>query len=161
MPISQLDRIHFRRCVSAKQGSHDPRRQVGTFIVDASGTPVSTGTNRPPEHLHLTIEASHRAIAADPVWKYFMLEHAERDAINRAKGQDLNGATMYSTLYPCADCARAIVASGIRRLIVPALLNDGRDDERWRDHFRFARMILQMGSVVVDFIDDEGGDASP
>jgi dCMP deaminase len=51
------------------------------------------------------------------------MEHAERAAIYGAarNGRCLDGCTMYCNLMPCMDCARAIVSTGIRRLVVDEL----------------------------------------
>ncbi len=43
-------------------------------------------------------------------------EHAERNAILQIARKDLEGATMYSVLFPCSDCAKMIVGSGIRKV---------------------------------------------
>lgn len=42
--------------------------------------------------------------------------HSELNAILNA-GKDLHGATMYVTLYPCNECAKAIIQSGIKKVI--------------------------------------------
>ena len=50
--------------------------------------------------------------------KYAFYEHAERNAIYNAClcGVTLKGCTLYVTMPPCADCARAIIQSGIKRV---------------------------------------------
>jgi dCMP deaminase len=86
-----------------------------------------------------------------------MLEHAERNAISdaRKRGHSLIGATMYGTLFPCADCARAIVAAGIRRLVVPPSIPDLQRDEKWNTHFHYAREIIALAGVEVSVIGPE------
>nr|WP_295808469.1 deaminase [uncultured Nitratireductor sp.] len=152
MAISNSDRRFLLWCEEVKEDSHDPHRKVGVVIVDGDGHAISTGTNAPPPQLGLSASDSHRAIASDPEWKYFMLEHAERNAINAARDklQLLKGATMYGTLFPCADCARAIVAAGISRLVVPGLSDDPDRDKKWLDHYRYAHKILDQAGVRVD-----------
>lgn len=130
------------------------------MIVDGDGQAISTGTNAPPLRLGLSVSDSHRAIESDPEWKYFMLEHAERNAINAARDQQLRlaGSTMYGSLFPCADCARAIVAAGISRLVVPGLSSDPARDSKWLDHYRYAQKIFDLAGVRVDVgtNDDQG-----
>jgi dCMP deaminase len=140
-----------------KLDSHDPDRQVGVVIVSQSGEVLATGTNRPPESMHLSIDESLAAISRDPSWKYFVLEHAERNAINHAvkSGHSLAGATMYGTLFPCADCSRAIVAFGIRRLVVPLPSETDQRNEKWKEHFRYANEIFTAAGTLVDFTDTE------
>ena len=48
--------------------------------------------------------------------KYMYVCHSELNAILNA-GKDLHGSTMYVTLYPCNECAKAIIQSGIKKVI--------------------------------------------
>jgi dCMP deaminase len=129
---------------------------VGVLIVDHRGQILSLGTNAPPVQLGLSRSDSHAAIAVDPEWKYFMLEHAERNAINAARngGKSVASATMYGTLFPCADCARAIVAAGISRLVVSGPGGNPDRDRKWIDHYRYAHRILELARVRVDIDSD-------
>jgi dCMP deaminase len=150
--LTSSDQHFLDQCDAAKEASHDPIRKVGAVIVGSAGQIVATGANRPPEGIHLDRQTSFARIAADTSWKYFMLEHAERNAIALARneGHMLRGTTMYSSLFPCADCARAIVAAGIGRLVAPNF--SGRaEDEKWQEHFKYAVEILRLGGVQLDF----------
>lgn len=149
MTLSESDQEFIRTAVKAAEGSHDPHRQVGAAIVGANGELASIGTNRPPAELHCTIEESRAAIKRDPRWKYFILEHAERNAIRNAcrAGKKLDGGTIYLTLFPCADCARAIAASGLKCVVVPESGNDTVRDEKWLEHYKYASMILEMADI--------------
>jgi dCMP deaminase len=153
--ISIDDRRFLLMCNEAREDSHDPDRKVGTIIVDSAGQKLAVGANAPPPPLGLTAAESHEAIAHDPTWKYFMLEHAERNAIFAAlnQGKSLVGATMYGTLFPCADCARAIVAVGLSRLVVLGLDKDPMRDVKWLEHYRYAERVLAMAGIVVEIVD--------
>ena len=157
MAISRHDRDFLLLCDDVRQNSHDPDRKVGSVISDHTNQIISAGTNAPPSALNLTVDESHEAMRHDRTWKYFMLEHAERSAIFTAYalGKSLAGATMYSTLFPCADCARAIVASGLSRLVVLGLARDPVRDEKWLDHYRHASRILAMAGVAVVVVDPQ------
>jgi dCMP deaminase len=154
MAISPDDRRFLLRCEEVKNESHDPHRKVGVVIVNPPAEVVAEGTNAPPRRLNIRPDESEAAISQDPAWKYFMLEHAERNAIfsARDRGISLVGTTMYGTLFPCADCARAIAAAGISRLVVSTADSDPVRDERWRDHYLYARTILEMGGVTVELV---------
>jgi dCMP deaminase len=154
MTFSQDDLPFLRRCIEAKAKSHDPNRKVGAVIVDPNGKIIGVGSNAPPVSLRMSPFESHLAIEDDPRWKYHMLEHAERNAIYAAlhKGHSLANATMYGTLYPCADCARAICAAGISRLVVPCPGGDTARDQKWLDHYTYASRIFELAGVQVDIV---------
>lgn len=152
MATSATDNRFLILCEEVKETSHDPHRRVGVVIVGEGDTVLSTGSNSPPAAFELSRSETYAAIADDPKWKYFMLEHAERNAINAARdhGVPLVGATMYGTLFPCADCARAIVSAGIARLVVSNGDQDRDRDEKWRDHYIYARKIFELGNVSIE-----------
>ncbi|HUS53849.1 MAG TPA: deaminase [Thermohalobaculum sp.] len=54
--------------------------------------------------------------------KFFWFEHAERNAIYNAAriGTAVGGCSIYVNRFPCADCARAIIQSGIGKVLCPA-----------------------------------------
>lgn len=148
------DSTYMQRALALHHKSHDPHRQVGALIVGRHGDVLSEGANAPLDAFRLSRSESLAAIEADPNWKYFVLEHAERNAIYTAfvDGKDLRGATMYGTLFPCADCARAIVAAGISRFVVPEPPGDSDRNEKWLAHYHFAHQIFELGDVKVDFL---------
>ena len=49
--------------------------------------------------------------------KYLFVCHAELNAILNYSGGSLKGATIYTTLFPCNECAKAIIQSGIREIV--------------------------------------------
>ncbi|UQZ23965.1 dCMP deaminase family protein [Eubacterium limosum] len=49
--------------------------------------------------------------------KYLYVCHAEFNAILNNGGRSLKGATLYATLFPCNECAKAIIQSGIQKVI--------------------------------------------
>lgn len=153
MKLSSIDRDYLQLCVKLHKHSHDPHRQVGSVIVGRDGQVLSEGVNAPPSEIGFSEAESRRAIEMDPDWKYFFLEHAERNAIHKAysKNVSLKGATMYASLYPCADCARAIVAAGISRLVVPEPGGNGTRDAKWQSHYRYASQIFDLAGIEVDF----------
>jgi len=82
--------------------------------------------------------------------KYAFIEHAERNAIFYAarRGEYTNGATMACIWGPCADCARAIIQSGIRELIT---LKHEREHERWNESLSIAMTMLDEAGVEVTY----------
>lgn len=151
MAVTEADRKYLRLSLAAEQTSHDPNRQVGALLVSKCGSVLASASNQPPEQLRLSYEESQAFISEDPEWKYYVLEHAERNAINIAlrKKLDLSGATMYATLFPCADCARAIVSANITQLVVLGLRGISNRDNKWLNHYKYAEKILHLAGVEV------------
>ena len=49
--------------------------------------------------------------------KYFYVTHSELNAILNYRGGSLEGAKLYVSLFPCNECAKAIIQSGIKRVV--------------------------------------------
>lgn len=49
--------------------------------------------------------------------KYLYVVHAELNAILNCRGENLNGTTIFVTHFPCNECAKAIIQSGIKNII--------------------------------------------
>ena len=94
--------------------SKDRNRGVGAVIVYIDNRELSMGYNGFPSGFNDDVDSRH-----DTSMKYFYTEHAERNAIYSAvkNGVKLQNSTIYSTLFPCADCARAIIQSGIKTIV--------------------------------------------
>lgn len=92
--------------------SKDQSTKVGCVIMDSSGKPKSFGYNGLPRNVNDDVPSRHERPE-----KYFWFEHAERNAIYQSSG-DLSNCTLYVTHVPCADCARAIIQSGIAAVVV-------------------------------------------
>ena len=101
--------------LSAKR-SKDPSTQVGACIVDEDNKVVSIGYNGMPRQLDeskLTWEKGEGLNS-----KYLYVCHAEFNAIlNIRNGSSLKGCTLYVTLFPCNECAKAIIQTGIKKII--------------------------------------------
>lgn len=80
--------------------------------------------------------------------RYYFIEHAERAAIFEAllRGEDLTGATLYGSRFPCSDCARAIVWAGISRAV---FATGYAGEARWLESQRAAVHILRNAGVTV------------
>jgi len=95
--------------------SKDPSTKVGAVIVGQDDEVISVGYNGFPRKVgDLDSERYKRPI------KYSWIEHAERNAIfNAARiGVSCRGAKIYIPFYPCPDCARGIIQSGIKEVVI-------------------------------------------
>ena len=94
--------------------SKDPNTQVGACIVSPEHKILSMGYNGFPLGCS-DDEFTWEREGEDN--KYFYSTHSERNAILNYRGGSLEGATIYVTLFPCNECAKAIIQSGIRTLV--------------------------------------------
>lgn len=105
--------------------SKDPNTQVGACIVSSDHKILSMGYNGLP--LGCSDNEFPWDREGDPLEsKYFYTTHSELNAILNYRGGSLDGATIYVTLFPCNECAKAIIQSGIRRIVYRS---DKYDDE--------------------------------
>ena len=98
----------------AAKRSKDPNTQVGACIVDQNNIILSTGYNGFPYGCSDDDYPWERA-GADTKYNYVV--HAELNAILNASGKDLHGAKLYVDLFPCNECAKAIIQSGIAEIV--------------------------------------------
>ena len=101
--------------LSAKR-SKDPSTQVGACIVDEDNKVVSIGYNGMPRKVDESQLTWNKGEGLDS--KYLYVCHAEFNAIlNTRNGSSLKGCTVYVTLFPCNECAKAIIQVGIKKVI--------------------------------------------
>jgi dCMP deaminase len=95
-------------------------RQVGAVIIKGKQI-VSTGYNGAPAgHPHcLDIGCARDGVPSGQRSELCRAAHAEQNAINFAAryGISIEGATLYTTCYPCSWCAKSIVNAGIVRVV--------------------------------------------
>ena len=97
--------------------SKDPNTQVGCCIVSADNKILSMGYNGLPVGCS-DDEFPWEREAADPLdTKYPFVAHSELNAILNYRGGSLEGAKLYVSLFPCNECAKAIIQAGIRTVI--------------------------------------------
>ena len=97
--------------------SKDPNTQVGACIVSQDNKILSMGYNGFPNGCSDEDFPWNRE-SADPYDnKYFYTTHSELNAILNYRGGSLEGSKLYVTLFPCNECAKAVIQSGIRTVI--------------------------------------------
>lgn len=112
------DECFMAIAIVAGMRSKDPSMQVGACIVGTDRRILSIGYNGSPNGVS----------DADFPWgktgdwvdqKYPYVVHAERNAILNYSGprSNLAGATLYVGLFPCNECAKEIVQSGISEVV--------------------------------------------
>ena len=120
--------------------SKDPSRGVGAVIVSPSKQIVSTGFNGLPRGVEDRPERLERPV------KYDLIVHAEMNAIIQCARNGVSpiGCAIYSSFFPCVNCALAIVQSGIET-VVTYRTEDG--DEHWLNSIEKSRIVFEEAGL--------------
>ncbi len=98
----------------AAKRSKDPSTQVGACLVSPDNIILSTGYNGFPKGCSDDEFPWEREGAET---KYPFVVHAELNAILNCNGKDLRKSKLYVALFPCNECAKAIIQAGIGEVI--------------------------------------------
>ena len=96
--------------------SKDPSTQVGACIVNSEKRILSMGYNGMPRCCsddEFPWDKNENPLDS----KYLYVCHAELNAILNCASGNVRGCTVYTTLFPCNECAKAIIQSGIAEMI--------------------------------------------
>ena len=97
--------------------SKDPNSQVGCCIVSADNKILSMGYNGFPRGCSDDRFPWARENPDPLKTKYVYVTHSELNAILNYRGGSLEGSKLYVSLFPCNECAKAIIQAGIRTVI--------------------------------------------
>ena len=110
------DEYFMGMAILSSQRSKDPNTKVGACIVDQDHKVVSNGYNGMPIGVDETKISWNKGEGLDS--KYLYVCHAEFNAIlNTRDGAALKGCTLYVTLFPCNECTKAIIQTGIKEVV--------------------------------------------
>ena len=96
--------------------SKDPNTQVGACIVSEDNKILSMGYNGMPRGCSDDSFPWEKEGELEDT-KYAYVVHSELNAILNYRGGSLDGAKLYVSLFPCNECAKAIIQAGIRTII--------------------------------------------
>lgn len=125
--------------LSAKR-SKDPSTQVGACIVNDKNKIVGAGYNGLPIGCNddeFPWEKQGEFLGT----KYPYICHAELNAILNNIGMDLHGCRIYTALFPCNECSKAIIQSGIIEVIYLS------DKYANTDTARASKLMLEKAGV--------------
>lgn len=129
--------------------SKDPSTKVGAIILADDGDVISVGFNGFPRGVF-----DDKSRYQDRPTKLKLIAHAESNAIAQAarKGVSIKGSTLLVTaLYPCTNCAKQVIQSGIRRVLAPAV-HAPHTNEEWREERRISEwMFAEAGIQIVEY----------
>lgn len=131
------------------QRSKDPNTQVGACIVDSKKRIVGVGYNGFPKGCsdeELPWNRSGDFLDT----KYAYVCHAELNAILNKINEDLDGCIIYVALFPCNECAKLIIQSGIKEVVY---LSDKYKDT---DSHKASQKMLEMSGIKLrKFVSDK------
>ena len=142
----------------ASKRSKDPNTQVGACIVSQDNIIISTGYNGMPKGCS-DDEYSWEREGVDTKYPYVV--HAELNAVLNANGRDLRGSKIYVALFPCNECAKAIIQSGVKEIYY---LSDKYSDsmstlasKRMLDSagVKYTQLRTKIEYLTLDFIPEE------
>ena len=121
--------------------SKDPNTQVGACIVNDKNKIVGAGYNGLPagcDDDDFPWEKQGDFLQT----KYPYICHAELNAILNNIGMDLRGCKIYTALFPCNECAKAIIQSGIAEVIYLSDKYAGSDTNK------ASRLMLDKAGIL-------------
>ena len=123
--------------------SKDPNTQVGACIVSPDNKILSMGYNGFPRGCSDDEFPWGKEHQDDDPYnaKYFYSTHSELNAILNSPISSLKGATLYVALFPCNECAKAIIQTGIKKVIY---LSDKYAES---DQTKASKMMLKSAGV--------------
>jgi dCMP deaminase len=145
----------------AARRSKDPNTQVGCCIVSQDNIIISTGYNGMPKGCSDDEFPWERTGEEENETKYPFVVHAELNAILNANGRDLRGSRLYVALFPCNECAKAIIQSGIKEVVYLSDKYDGTmgnlASKRMLDAagVKYTRLKPEHDAITLDFIPEE------
>ena len=129
--------------------SKDSDKKVGAILLAPESLQVlSMGYNGMPRK----IDESKSCRWERPL-KYKYVEHAERNAIYNAcrHGTPLKGSIAVVTMFPCCDCARALIQAGIRNLVT---IKPDLNHPRWGEDFKISLEMFEEVGIDIRVVDN-------
>ena len=140
--LSQWDRRFFDLASHIRRWSQDPNCQVGAVLAGTDKRQVALGINGPPAGLPGTMD--RKIMTMPKSQKNHWMIHAERQVLDNAHFP-VKGSTLYSTRWPCPECAKSMASLGVVRLIAPP----PEPGSSWHECQRVAEEILRTADVRV------------
>ncbi|PIS42940.1 MAG: cytidine deaminase [Candidatus Kerfeldbacteria bacterium CG08_land_8_20_14_0_20_40_16] len=117
--------------------SKDPNTQAGAVIANEQNVVVGLGYNGWPRGIDNDALPWRREGNLYDT-KYAYIVHAEENAIYNANAKT-RGCRIYSTLFPCNECAKTIIQNGITEVIYAS--DKYNDQEIWKASRRLFDLV--------------------
>ncbi len=147
MLISKWDLRFLELANLVSTWSKDPSTTVGCVIVKDRRI-LSTGFNGHPANCSDDLE-----FYLNRETKLNRIVHAEANAITQCAlfGVSTQGCTLYGSLFPCLDCAKLIISSGIIRVVSPA----PEITSRWYSSFQLSNRLMIEAGLIINTVQED------
>jgi dCMP deaminase len=126
--------------------SKDPSTKVGAVIVDKKRRVIGLGYNGFPRGVSDSKDRyEHRPT------KYKLVVHSEANAIlNANANRSVEGCTLYTTKFPCTDCTKLIIQSGIAEVVTPVA---PEGDRAWTEDAEVSKVMMLEAEVTITLLE--------
>ncbi len=147
--MNHWDHRFFDLCKLIASWSEDPHRKVGAIVIGRGNQILATGYNGYPRG----VMSKEERFSREDREKFHWSEHAERNALYNAarSGVATEGMTFYTSVYPCSDCTRGIIQSGIKLL---KTIRPPEKDPYFERSFTVSSIMLEEAGIDVELFDD-------
>lgn len=134
--------------------SKDKSTKIGAIVVNDSNCIISTGYNSFPRGIN-----DDKQERQERPEKYYWMSHGEENCISNAarNGISLHNCIMYTHGIPCMNCAKLIVQSGIKKVIVheqwEKVRRGNMDEFSWDEHSYRTNELFKEAGVELEIID--------
>lgn len=116
------DEYFMANAILVSSRSKDPHNRVGACIVNNENKVLSIGYNGLPRGMNddeFDWNSTGELTGIKRNIKDYYVVHAERNAILNYRGslEDLKGSTLYVTWFPCYECTKEIIQTGVKKVI--------------------------------------------
>jgi dCMP deaminase len=132
---------------TARLFSKDTATKVGAiFLAPESHQILTMGYNGMPRGFNET-----NTDRWERPQKYLYVEHAERNAIYNAcrNGVPLENSIAIVSMFPCADCMRGLIQSGVKTILAP---EPDLNDDRWGSHFQASLEMAKECGIELQYM---------
>lgn len=133
----------YKLALHVAEWSKDPSTKVGACIVNQDRQIISVGFNGFPRGI---FDFAKRY--EDKETKYLFVSHAERNALDNAF-TSVEGATLYTTLFPCNECAKGIIQKGIKTVVTPM-----PDKSRTHNYYDITLRMFREAEITVIHVEN-------
>lgn len=130
-----MDKFYLMMAQEIATHSHCTRRKVGTVLVSEDGRHIVTATNDPLPYSTVCEEngclREINQISSGTQLDVCRCIHCETSVVCQCAKEGIAtlNATVYTSLYPCLNCAKILAAAGVKRIVYSTGYSDKRAEE--------------------------------